>query len=171
MAAGSTYTPIATQTLASNQTTVTFSSISSAYTDLVLILQVAYPPSWVDTWLQFNGDTATNYSNTILSGNGTSATSIRASTQAYIALVSTGEASTLGASQIIVSINNYANATTNKTILSRAGTAGTASAGFGTDAVVGLWRSTAAVTSILLKPNGGYFATGSTLTLYGITAA
>ena len=38
MAAGSTYTPIATTTLGSAQADVTFSSISGSYTDLVLII-------------------------------------------------------------------------------------------------------------------------------------
>jgi hypothetical protein len=37
--------------------------------------------------------------------------------------------------------------------------------------IVGLWRGTAAINSITIYPAGGNFASGSTLTLYGITAA
>jgi hypothetical protein len=40
MAAGNTYTPLATQTLGSAAASVTFSSISGAYTDLVLVLNI-----------------------------------------------------------------------------------------------------------------------------------
>ena len=43
----------------------------------------------------------------------------------------------------------------------------------GVDAVVGLWRSTAAITSLLVKPEstGNEFAIGSTFNLYGIKSA
>ena len=37
MAAGNTYTPIATTTLSSSQNDITFSSIPSTYTDLVIV--------------------------------------------------------------------------------------------------------------------------------------
>jgi hypothetical protein len=67
----------------------------------------------------------------------------------------------------IISILNYANTTTYKTALSRANNA----AG-GVDAVVGLWRSTAAINSIKMAIGGGYsYAAGTTFTLYGIAAA
>jgi len=51
-----TYEPIATTTLGSNQTTITFSSIPSTYTDLVIVSNMgtttaSYP------FIRFNGDT------------------------------------------------------------------------------------------------------------------
>jgi hypothetical protein len=62
---------------------------------------------------------------------------------------------------------NYVNSTSNKTYLSRAN-----NATFGTDAIVGLWRSSAAVTSLNLKnSDSNSFVVGSTFTLYGIKAA
>ena len=42
MAAGNTYVALATQTLGSATATVTFSSISGAYTDLVLVYNGQY---------------------------------------------------------------------------------------------------------------------------------
>ena len=59
-----TYTPIATTTLGSGQTSVTFSSISGTYTDLILIASASNTGGATNIRLQFNGDTATNYSST-----------------------------------------------------------------------------------------------------------
>ena len=64
MAAGATYEPIATQTLASAAATITFSSIAATYTDLRLIF--AKPIGGSSLLLRFNSDTATNYSWTYL---------------------------------------------------------------------------------------------------------
>jgi len=61
---------------------------------------------------------------------------------------------------------NYANSTTNKTVLSRGNNTGNH-----TIAYVGLWRSTAAITSMLLGTTGSTWMAGSTFTLYGIKAA
>lgn len=169
MAAGSTYTPIATTTLGSAQTTVTFNSFSG-YTDLVCVYSTYSTVGVADIVIQFNGDTGSNYSATILFGDGTSAGSYRQSSQTQILADYYGSAgTTTGLFNVaILNVMNYANTTTYKTILNRPGRAAS-----GTDAVVGLWSSTAAITSMLLKlgGSGNQFATGSTFTLYGIAAA
>jgi hypothetical protein len=61
---------------------------------------------------------------------------------------------------------NYSNTTTYKTILSRSN-----NSAIGTDAVVGLWRSTAAINTIKILPANNAFEVGSSFTLYGIKAA
>ena len=61
---------------------------------------------------------------------------------------------------------NYSNTTTNKTILSRAG-----SAGLSTKAIVNLYASTSAITQLDIRPFSGTMATGTSFTLYGIKAA
>jgi hypothetical protein len=160
MAAGSTYTPIATTTLGSAQTTVTFNSIASTYTDLIVVF------SGIGTTTDFfsirlNGDTASNYSLTDLYGTGSTANSARQSNQTKI---SRNEC--VGQSNAIININNYANTTTYKTTLTRSNSASDAAF-----AVVGLWRSTAAINSVSLIHDGSSFASGSTFTLYGIAAA
>ena len=167
MAAGSTYTPIATQTLASAAATVTFSSISGSYTDLVLVSVAGTTTGAPNTFLQFNGDTATNYSITSIVGNGTSATSgrINSNAQFYIDYNAMPD-QTLGTTVNICNIMNYSNATTYKTILVRANAAAR-----GSEAIVGLWRSTSAVTSLVVKPASSTFLAGSTFTLYGILKA
>ena len=68
--------------------------------------------------------------------------------------------------QYNISIQNYANATTYKSVLIRSGAATGE-----TNAIVGLWRSTNAITSINLYATAGQWAAGSTFTLYGIKSA
>lgn len=166
MAAGSTYTPIATTTLGSAAASYTFSSIPSTYTDLVLVTSAA-GTAGADMRLQFNSDTATNYSRTYLSGNGTSAFSGRATATASAGITAYGTlTATLGGTNNIAQIMNYSNSTTYKTVLARSNDAGA-----GTDAIVSMWRSTAAITSINISVSTGTFSTGSTFTLYGIAAA
>lgn len=170
MAAGNTYTAIATQTLGSAAASVTFSSISGAYTDLVLIVSAGNDTNQRDMLMQVNGDTASNYSYTYLTGSGSAASSGRGSgATSYLCNWNAPLAapSTLY-SEYRINLLNYSNTTTYKTFLERADNGAT---GYGTDAIVGLWRSTSAITSILLKPSAYNFATGSTFTLYGILAA
>lgn len=167
MAAGSTYTPIATTTLGSNQAEITFNSIGG-YTDLVLIVSAKQTPALNTQYIRFNGDTGTNYSYTILTGNGTSAVSTRYSNQDrwYSGYYAVPPTDSYGIE--IYNFQNYANTTTYKTGLSR-----TNRASGGVDAMVGLWRSTSAITSITYGISGAsaYLTSGSTFTLYGIAAA
>ena len=161
MPAGSTYTPIATTTLGSAQATITFNSFSG-YTDLILVVagtvSVANNPT-----LRFNSDTGSNYSWTYLVGNGTSATSGRSSNTTSILTGGLGT-STMG--NVIYHIQNYSNSTTNKTVISRHNRSDDS-----VGAWVGLWRNTAAITTIDLGAGGGNWNTGSTFTLYGIASA
>lgn len=162
-----TYTPIATQTLASAASTVTFSSISQSYTDLVVILNGGVTSGQPAVWFRINSDSANNYSFTRLTGNGTSALSSREINQAQANVASYAGMNTTLNANIIVQIMNYSNATTNKTILSRANLASD-----GLEAAVNLWRKTPeAITNIqFLTSSGTNFAIGSTFTLYGIKA-
>lgn len=158
-----TYDKIATNTLGSATSTVTFSSIAGTYTDLVLIMNSNSNSGTIDSVMRYNGDTGTNYSWTELQGDGTSATSARFSTQNYIY---TMNQYTSSISTSIISIQNYSNTTTNKTALIRNNNAAAY-----VNAAVGLWRSTAAITSVTLLSTAGSYAAGSTFTLYGIKAA
>jgi hypothetical protein len=166
VAAGNTYVAIATQTLGSNALSLTFSSIPSTYTDLVVAYS-AKSTSDSDMTMQFNGDTGSNYSNINLSGTGTTALSAINSNQTKIFCDSYGAVLTTNYNATILHIMNYANTTTYKTILSRS-----SNADLGVDAIVGLWRSTAAINSITLDLLGASsIVTGSIFTIYGIKAA
>jgi hypothetical protein len=171
MAAGSTYEKVATTTLGSAASDVTFSSISGSYTDLVVIVNAGCSSSGDVMYMQFNSDTGSNYSNTMLFGSGTSTSSNRTSNDTFISL-SQGAGIGTGASgwNCISNINNYSNATTRKTVLTRDGIAANGLY-LGTEARVSLWRSTSAINSIRFYTSAGNIVTGSTFTLYGIAAA
>lgn len=163
MPAGSTYTPIATTTLGSAAASYTFSSIPSTYTDLVLIVAASTVGGGTSiASVQFNGDTAANYSCTRLSGNGSSASSDRDSSGSI-----TSGLSYPGQYTETWIFNNYANTTTYKTSLNKS-MVSQALIRVG----VGLWRSTAAINSIkIIDGTGTNYAAGSTFTLYGIASA
>ena len=171
MAAGSTYTPIATTTLSSATSNITFSSISGSYTDIILVCQFSGASSGQSPYLQINSDTGTNYSGTLLTGNGTTAASSRYSSDTQISDNSKGISTTAGANIITWHFQNYSNTTTYKTVLFRT-TALDGASYQGVTAGVGLWRSTNAITSIKFYLSGSVnLASGTTATLYGITAA
>lgn len=156
-----TYEAIASHTLVSDQTQVTFNPIASTWTDLVLVKTGGQSSG--NMTMRFNSDSGTNYSGTQVFGTGSgSGSSDRYSSQGTMYINysnATGNSVTT-----IMNIMNYANTTTNKTVLLRNN-----DSAFYVGAYVHLWRSTAAITRIDLfgSPN---LLSGSTFTLYGIKA-
>jgi hypothetical protein len=176
MAAGATYEPIATQTLASAAASITFSSIPATYTDLKISFTGKHSTtgSGDNLVIRFNGDTAANYSRTLLQGDGSAASSSRSTAQEYAVIGY--QIAGYNPSFCNVDIFNYAGSTF-KTVLSQGSEVGTSggSGQYGEVAtLVNLWRSTAAITSIqILSRNFGTasFDIGTTATIYGIKAA
>lgn len=168
MAAGATYTPITTQTLGSDTATITFSNIPGTYTDLVIILTAGQSATLNDAFqLRFNSDSGANYSDTMIYGDGSSASSARQSS-----VNSIRDFGDLGGtaitSQFIFNIMNYANTTTYKTMLTRFSSVQKSRV----MAHVSLWRSTSAITSVTFSFTGSdQFKSGTIASLYGITAA
>jgi hypothetical protein len=161
----STYEKIATTTLGTAAADITFSTISGSYTDLVLVLgSLTTASSSQRIRMQLNSDTGTTYSNTDLYGDGSSTGSTRNTGNAYIN-TTMATTSTTVPSTVIMNFNNYSNATTFKTVLSRANTSDNY-----VSASVGLWRSTSAITNIKLFCGTGNISAGTTATLYGIKA-
>ena len=160
-----TYTPIQTQTISGSSTTsVTFSSVPGTYKDLVVVMSVAPNAAGSNFELTFNSDTGNNYSRTSLSGNGTSASSSRESSYSSFRFLSTSNTANLF-SLATLQIMNYANTTTYKSLINRNNQDGGSEVGV----QVGLWRSTAAITTVTLS-HGNALRAGSTFTLYGIGA-
>lgn len=166
MAAGSTYTPIATQSV-SGASSVTFSSIPQTYTDLVMVYNGKGSATGNGIYGNVgNGsiDTGSNYSYRHLQGNGSTTNSNGATNNTLYVATNYVDA---GYDDVIIwNFQNYSNTSTYKTILLRAN-----SASSGVAATVALWRSTSAINVVYATLSGGTFATGSTFTLYGIAAA
>jgi len=168
------YTPIATQTLGSAAATVTFSSIPQTYTDLVLVTSVL--STSVSGWgINFNSDvTSGNYGYIVTDGQGSSVQTVRQTAPGRLQIggwsIATG--STTKPSIGITNIFSYSNTTTNKTALSRSQTYNSTT-GTNVSAFAGVWKNTAAITSIVVSlDSASYsFLAGSTFTLYGIKAA
>jgi hypothetical protein len=166
MAKTATYALIASTNGTGSSNSIAFNSIPSTYTDLILVVNGATTTSTGNPRLRFNGDTGSNYSDTNLYGSGTAAGSYRNTTQTSIQLIATVYFNTSLNTNLIIHIMDYANTTTNKTTLNRANKATD-----GVDAVVGLWRNTAAINSITLFTASGFnISSDSTFKLYGIQA-
>ena len=171
-----TYTLIDSEILTGSQASVTFSSIPATFTDLVVRVSARTDfGSLVDTIeIKFNGAT-TNYSDTNINTNSSSGSggSTRATGAARIngfraAVGSTATSSTFSSAEFY--IPSYT-ASQNKP-MSEFNVSENNDATAYISAVAGLWRDTAAITSIGLTPlNGPNFVSGSSFYLYGISNA
>lgn len=156
---------IAGTTLTADQASVTFSNIPANYNDLMIVCNVdtTYTiAASASYFLQFNGDTGTNYSTTWMVGNGSSAGSARNSSQSSLYV---GEAS--GSSNIyapmVIHVPLYSSSNLFKNAL-----AAHAQPGAFVGTSIGLWRNTSAVTSISLFQGSYNSVAGSTFSLWGV---
>jgi hypothetical protein len=157
-----TYEPIATANGTGSNATITFSSIAATYTDLILVIGGGSTNASVVSRLQFNSDTGSNYSQTSIFGNGTSALTNQQTNIAFAGSCISSNISTT----TIYNIINYANTTTNKTVIGRGNATDTI-----VDSRVSMWRNTAAINRIDVFFSGGNFSSSTVVTLYGIKAA
>jgi hypothetical protein len=164
-----TYEAIASHTVTGTSTTALDFSVPSTYTDLVLVSSAAISASGFSLVLRVgtagSADTGSNYSRTYIIGTGSgNGISGRDSNSTSIDL--NGSSYTSGTPATTISqFMNYANTTTNKTILIRADGASDV-----VEAEVGLYRSTSALNFIRIFVASGYIFAGSTFSLYGIKA-
>jgi hypothetical protein len=161
------YEFISTQTLGSDTSTVTFSSIPQNYTDLVLIIDgtiTSAEGGLVGRVGNGSIDTGTNYSTTFVFAGVDQLYSQRESSAARM-IIGRASSSTASSSSIINYLN-YSNTTTWKTVLARGNSSSY------TIEQVATWRSTAAIDTLNVFPDSSrVFATGTVFTLYGIKAA
>lgn len=158
-----TYEPIASTLLSSNTNTVSFSSISQAYTDLVVVFNGTSTTNTDFRIRVGNGsvDTNTNYSRNLMFGYPGGLVGAREPNVSYwtaSAYTNRGNA--------IIEIMDYSNTATFKTALIRND--------ISTDityAGVNLWRSTSAINTITFTNPNYNFTSGSSFTIYGIKAA
>jgi hypothetical protein len=163
----SAYVPLANLTLSSSAVSVTFSSISQSYRDLVLVVSGKSASTTADIYLRFNGNTADYNHWVYATGNGTAANSLtNASTSNGMRTTVSAYMST---SDFIQSTTHLIDYTANKykTTLSRSDNGSR-----GTDMFTGIWQNTSAITSIMVRAvtDASGFAAGSTFALYGVSA-
>jgi len=168
-----TYILIASNTLGSNTSTITFSSIPATFTDLVLKMSYrtnAFGATEVGCRVAINGVSTTTYSNTRIEQSGTSVASARLTDNPFGPIVGAGtgdgaSASNFGNTEVyipsyLISQNKpyYAGFTAEtQSSSTRLGQAGL------------LWRNTPAITSLTLTTaDGSNYITASSFYLYGI---
>jgi hypothetical protein len=170
-----TYTLISSNVLSSSAASVTFSSIPATYTDLVIRASVRgndATRTFGAITIKFNADTTTNYSYLLLFGNGSSASADKGTSQTTTtAFYTNGDAATANSfGNIEIYIPSYT-ASQNKP-LSSFGVSETNDATARMGVAAGLWRNTAAITTITLTDYlGTNFLTSSSFYLYGISNA
>lgn len=169
---GVSYKLIASQTLGSDAATVTFTSIPSTYTDLVLKYSIRHTTGFFAGMSVQLNSTSSVYSNTILYGTGSAVSTYGNTAGAYFseAMFSIGASATAGVYATgELNIPNYTNSKP-KTITSF----GASEINSGSNRIVGmsgLYNTTSAVSTLkIYDPINSYsMLAGSTFYLYGIT--
>lgn len=172
----STYTLIKGETLASNAASYTFTAIPSTFTDLVIRMSLRSDGTGggnSDISLTINGDTTTKYSDTILYGTGSAASSVRDATvnntdnRFGVLENHTYTANTFDNQELY--IPNYTSTTSKQ--MSNFGANENNSTTALIAAYANLYRGTTAITTILIRPYAlaGGFTSGSSFYLYGIS--
>jgi hypothetical protein len=165
-----TYERIASTTLTS-ASTISFTSIPQTYTDLIVVV-TGYNATSGNAWvLRFNSDTASNYSQTSLSSDGSTASSGRNSNLTYGYYGdSINNNSYVTPNTATVNIFSYTNTNVFKSWSSNCNS--NQNGNGDANIIVGTWRSTSAITTILLtNDGGGNYQIGTVASLYGIKAA
>jgi hypothetical protein len=160
--AGSMF-PLGEFTLASAQSSITFSNIPQTYTHLQIRGHINAPDDWS---YRFNSDSGSNYSAHLLYGGGSSVT---ASALAPLSRGYIGYGAGSGnLGSFVLDILDYRN--TNKYTTTKA-LAGYDANGSGIIMLNSAsWRNTAAITSIQIFPSSGNLAANSAFQLYGVNA-
>jgi hypothetical protein len=163
-----TYVPIATTTLGSAASTVTFSSIPQTYTDLVLSITTYNTAANQQFRMNFNGSSSAHcYS--VTAGQGGSRNSQVGDNNSYFYLWTTSTTPDWYVDKCIytIFINDYSNSTKSS---SWTGEGYAANPSVGQISVIsnGLMVDYAAVTSITFSSSGGQYAANTTFNLWGI---
>jgi hypothetical protein len=155
-----TYTPLATVTLGSSASSVTFSSIPATYRDLILVFDGTATANSVVNF-RYNGDSGANYYRVGMEGDGTTASSYFGTDATSLRVINWRTAR----SNAIHQIMDYSATDKHKTSISRGNPTDV-----GVQSAAGRWASTAAITSIALTLDANQFAAGCTFSLYGIAS-
>lgn len=162
----SSYESIATSVLTGTASSITFSSIPQTYTHLQIRATMLNASNLYSIKLQFNSDTATNYSCHQITGTG-AAVPVGAETNVGIVLIGVGAVNTTSyTAGMVTDILDYTNTNKYKTVRSISGGDGNGSGQV--KLCSANWRSTSAITSIYINADGSNFNQYTHFALYGI---
>ena len=160
-----TYTAIATTTLASSASSVTFSSIDQSYGDLVLVLEFEHDTTNTTATVQFNNDTGNNYTYVYMFGDGSDGSGNSSGSFFFLPQFNSKSNEPVLA---VLQIMDYSATDKHKTILNREGSTRDFNNNRQTSAFAGRYASTSGITSIQIDMRSGNLNSGSTFSLYGI---
>ena len=158
-----TYDLLDSTTLTSSASSVTFSSISQDFRDLVLVIDaLGDSSSAANVLVTFNGDSGSNYSFVLMSGNGSTAISSSGTTTSISGFGSDGTNKIFTLFQVM----DYSATDKHKSVLVRPNRADSV-----VQARAARWANTSSVTTVTITDNlaNGY-AIGSTFYIYGIAS-
>lgn len=159
----SAITPLANVTLSSNVTTVTFSSISQSYQDLIFVFNMKTASGTDFVGMRINGLTSLygmsmfDGSNTTRNAYSTVNTIRNYFDQNYASIETNGQAAWMY-------IHDYSSTNRHKSGFLKSGTAYNQSTAFYR------FPSSSAMTSIVFDLTGGQYGIGSNIALYGVSA-
>lgn len=163
----SAWTALANKTLTTTASSVVFSSISQSHRDLVLVVDGSLSAGlYTVVKAQFNSDTGYNYISTQIYSptSGTTPASTMSSDNGWYLNGALG-AGNSGQTSFVTNLIDYSTSNKYKLVMSQA-----VANGSSVNASVGQWASTSAITSITLTPSSGSFSSGTTFSLYGVSA-
>jgi len=163
-----TYTPLATITLSSAESSVTFSSIPQTYRDLIVSVagtgtaNAAY-------YLRVNGDSGSNYNTVGMKARSSGPESYADATQAQVYVVGNGWG-TGGWFNSQIQLLDYSATDKHKSMLIRNGNYDNSYASPTVVGVAARWANNSAISSIYFSTNTSTFAVGTTFSLFGIAS-
>jgi len=154
-----TYDLLASTTLATAASSVTFSSINQTYGDLIFVCDYRGATTFSALWGEVNSDVGNNYNFVIAQGEGGNATSQALTNQDRFSF---GNTPSTESQMSVIQFLDYSATNKHKSVLSRENRAN--------DRVLmraSRWANTAAITQVRFNSSSN-FAIGSTFNLYGI---
>jgi hypothetical protein len=159
-----TYIPIANITLSSNVSIISFTGITQAYRDLVLVSNIRVNAAGADVGMVFNSTSTgtSEYSRIYMVGNGSTAP---AGTNYGLGVFLFTYPDNVTYSSDVVHIMDYTATNKHKSIISNVTLTGN------TVKYAGRWANMSAITALHIQNlNSALFTTGSSFALYGIVA-
>jgi hypothetical protein len=152
-----TYTPLATVTLGTATSTVTFSSIPATYRDLILVINGTVSSSGA-VRIRFNSDSGSNYPVVVMYADSSGPQSVTATASFIDGGVFASSESNYSINQIM----DYSATDKHKTVLTRSGRNSVIA-----NAGAERWANTAAITTVEVSHSASY-NTATTFNLYGV---